>query len=59
MSILQKLHPNSCRAYISSFVVFVAFVLLAMAGSEDNDEEGAFHSPHTKGIIKYFTRQVK
>nr|XP_025882208.1 uncharacterized protein LOC112939363 [Oryza sativa Japonica Group] len=30
-----------------------------MAGLEDKDEEGASHSPRTKGIIQYFTRQVK
>jgi hypothetical protein len=30
-----------------------------MAGPEDKDEEGASHSPRTKGIIQYFTRQVK
>nr|AAQ56339.1 putative gag-pol polyprotein [Oryza sativa Japonica Group] len=30
-----------------------------MAGPEDKDEEAASHSPRTKGIIQYFTRQVK
>ena len=30
-----------------------------MVGPEDKDEEGASHSPRTKGIIQYFTRQVK